>query len=41
MNIQSINGAIRKELLDLAQTSLRSWPVDRPILAAIDSQNPL
>jgi len=29
MNIQSINGATRKELLDLAQTSLRAWPVDR------------
>jgi AcrR family transcriptional regulator len=28
MTIQSVNGATRKELLDLAQTSLRAWPVD-------------
>jgi AcrR family transcriptional regulator len=27
MNIQSTNGATRKQLLDLAQTSLRAWPV--------------
>jgi AcrR family transcriptional regulator len=29
MTIQGVNGATRKELLDLAQTSLRAWPVDR------------
>jgi hypothetical protein len=27
MTIQSINGATRKQLFDLAQTSLRAWPV--------------
>lgn len=26
MNIQRLNGATRKELLDLAQTALRAWP---------------
>jgi len=29
MAIQRVNGASRKELLDLAQTSLRAWPVDQ------------
>jgi AcrR family transcriptional regulator len=28
MNIQAINGATRKQLLDLAQTALRAWPKD-------------
>ncbi len=34
MNIQSVDGATRKELLDLAQTSLRAWPVDAASLPA-------